>query len=124
MKIIKAALFTQQGNTRLLFAYFSFIFSSSSSKKYKTLILEPNFAVMLLMFFFSSSSRLTVPPYLYEELTSSDTDAREGSDVSLRCMAKGSPEPEVTWRREDGQEISVGKSKGENAALSKAGRVV
>ncbi|KAG8201013.1 hypothetical protein JTE90_021474 [Oedothorax gibbosus] len=54
---------------------------------------------------------VVVPPYLNEELTSSDMDVREGSDVSLRCMAKGSPEPEVTWRREDGQEISVGKSK-------------
>ncbi|GFS97433.1 lachesin [Nephila pilipes] len=52
-----------------------------------------------------------LPPYLDEELTSSDTDVREGTDVSLRCVAKGSPEPEVTWRREDGQEISIGKSK-------------
>ncbi|KFM68181.1 Lachesin, partial [Stegodyphus mimosarum] len=54
---------------------------------------------------------VVVPPYLDEELTSSDTDVREGTDVSLRCVAKGSPEPEVTWRREDGQEISIGKSK-------------
>ncbi|GFY18876.1 lachesin [Trichonephila clavipes] len=52
-----------------------------------------------------------LPPYLDEELTSSDKDVREGTDVSLRCVAKGSPEPEVTWRREDGQEISIGKSK-------------
>lgn len=64
--------------------------------------------------FFTNVLFSTVPPYLNEELTSSDMDVREGSDVSLRCMAKGSPEPEVTWRREDGQEISVGKSKGEN----------
>lgn len=55
---------------------------------------------------------LSVPPYLNEELTSSDTDVREGTDVSLRCHAKGSPVPDVTWRREDGQEISLGKSKG------------
>ncbi|GFY55186.1 lachesin [Trichonephila inaurata madagascariensis] len=55
---------------------------------------------------------VVVPPYLDEELTSSDKDVREGTDVSLRCVAKGSPEPEVTWRREDGQEISIGKSKG------------
>ncbi|XP_055939708.1 neurotrimin-like isoform X1 [Argiope bruennichi] len=54
---------------------------------------------------------VVVPPYLDEELTSSDTDVREGTDVSLRCVAKGSPEPDVTWRREDGQEISIGKSK-------------
>lgn len=38
---------------------------------------------------------------------------REGSDVSLRCVANGSPEPEITWRREDNQEISIDKKKGE-----------
>ncbi|XP_071037113.1 neurotrimin-like [Parasteatoda tepidariorum] len=54
---------------------------------------------------------VVVPPYLDEKLTSSDMDVKEGSDVSLRCVAKGSPEPENTWRREDGLEISFGKSK-------------
>lgn len=53
-----------------------------------------------------------VPPYLDEELTSSDTDVREGTDVSLKCHAKGSPVPDVTWRREDGKDISLGKNKG------------
>nr|XP_042902023.1 neurotrimin [Parasteatoda tepidariorum] len=54
---------------------------------------------------------VVVPPYLDEKLTSSDTDVKEGSDVSLRCVAKGSPEPENTWRRENGEEINLGKTK-------------
>ncbi|GIY34056.1 protein CEPU-1 [Caerostris extrusa] len=52
-----------------------------------------------------------VPPHIEEEETSSDTEVREGSDVSLRCVAKGSPDPETTWRREDGQEITIGRKK-------------
>lgn len=31
----------------------------------------------------------------------------EGSDVSLRCVARGSPQPSITWKREDGQFIST-----------------
>ncbi|XP_042896244.1 neurotrimin-like [Parasteatoda tepidariorum] len=54
---------------------------------------------------------VVVPPYLDEMLTSTDIEVKEGNDVSLRCVAKGSPEPENTWRREDGQEINLGKSK-------------
>ncbi|GFR32586.1 protein CEPU-1 [Trichonephila clavata] len=54
---------------------------------------------------------VVVPPHIEEEETSSDTEVREGSDVSLRCVAKGSPDPETTWRREDGQEITIGRKK-------------
>ncbi|XP_054724354.1 neurotrimin-like, partial [Uloborus diversus] len=54
---------------------------------------------------------VVVPPHIEEEETSSDTEVREGSDVSLRCVAKGSPNPEITWRREDSQEITIGKKK-------------
>lgn len=28
---------------------------------------------------------------------------REGDSVTLRCVAKGSPEPSITWRREFGE---------------------
>lgn len=31
----------------------------------------------------------------------------EGSDVSLRCVATGSPKPSILWKREDGEEIFV-----------------
>lgn len=29
----------------------------------------------------------------------------ENSDVSLRCATTGSPEPTITWKREDGADI-------------------
>lgn len=32
---------------------------------------------------------------------------REGSNVTLRCAATGTPEPTVTWRREAGGTISL-----------------
>ena len=34
----------------------------------------------------------------------------EGSNVTLECVASGSPEPEVVWRREDAREITVDKN--------------
>ncbi|GBN89553.1 Protein CEPU-1 [Araneus ventricosus] len=69
-----------------------------------------------------------VPPHIEEEETSSDTEVREGSDVSLRCVAKGSPDPETTWRREDGQEITIGRKKvtsikSTNLNITKVGRL-
>ncbi|GFX03547.1 hypothetical protein TNCV_4751321 [Trichonephila clavipes] len=45
-------------------------------------------------------------------MTSSDTDVREGSDVSLRCQASGSPPPQIKWRREDEKDITIGVKKG------------
>lgn len=41
-------------------------------------------------------------------MTSTDMIVREGSNVTLRCAAKGSPTPNITWRREDGETILLG----------------
>lgn len=35
---------------------------------------------------------------------------REGSNVTLRCEATGSPTPNITWRREDGELIILGNN--------------
>lgn len=32
---------------------------------------------------------------------------REGSDVNMRCVAKGSPIPSITWKREGGDPIHL-----------------
>lgn len=32
---------------------------------------------------------------------------REGSNVTLRCAATGSPAPTIVWRREGGENISL-----------------
>ena len=34
----------------------------------------------------------------------------EGSNVTLECVASGSPQPAVVWRREDGREIEINKN--------------
>ncbi|GFQ66686.1 lachesin [Trichonephila clavata] len=55
--------------------------------------------------------QVVVPPRISENMTSSDTDVREGSDVSLRCQASGSPSPQIKWRREDEKDITIGVKK-------------
>lgn len=51
-----------------------------------------------------------MPPRFVERFTSSDEEVREDSSVSLRCRAKGSPEPDISWRREDGLPINAEKN--------------
>ncbi|XP_076762855.1 lachesin isoform X2 [Xylocopa sonorina] len=51
---------------------------------------------------------VVVPPDILDYLTSTDMVVREGSNVTLRCAAKGSPTPNITWRREDGETIPLG----------------
>ncbi|KAG5883619.1 hypothetical protein JTB14_005751 [Gonioctena quinquepunctata] len=48
---------------------------------------------------------VVVPPDILDYPTSTDMVVDEGSNVSLQCIAKGSPEPAITWKREDGQPI-------------------
>ncbi|XP_049269782.1 lachesin isoform X2 [Rhipicephalus sanguineus] len=54
---------------------------------------------------------VVVPPKIDNNLTSDSTEVAEGGDVALRCVANGTPEPEITWRREDAQYISLNPSK-------------
>ncbi|XP_046590368.1 neurotrimin-like isoform X1 [Neodiprion virginianus] len=48
---------------------------------------------------------VVVPPDILDYPTSTDMVVREGSNVTLRCAATGTPTPSVTWRREDGNPI-------------------
>lgn len=50
---------------------------------------------------------VSVPPDILDYPTSTDMVVREGSNVTLRCAATGTPEPTVTWRRETGGTISL-----------------
>ena len=43
--------------------------------------------------------------------SSTDTIVREGSNISLTCAARGHPQPNIVWRREDGAAIGRGKTK-------------
>lgn len=48
-----------------------------------------------------------MPPDIVDYQTSTDMVVREGSNVTLRCGATGSPPPVMTWRRENGEPISL-----------------
>lgn len=48
-----------------------------------------------------------VPPDILDYPTSTDMVVREGSNVTLKCAATGSPEPTITWRRESGVPIEL-----------------
>ncbi|XP_011499406.1 PREDICTED: limbic system-associated membrane protein-like [Ceratosolen solmsi marchali] len=54
---------------------------------------------------------VVVPPDIIDYQTSTDMIVREGTDVTLRCMATGSPAPIINWRREDGQPISLSNTR-------------
>lgn len=47
----------------------------------------------------------SVPPNIVDSGTTDGVVAREGSNVSLSCKATGHPEPNITWKREDGLEF-------------------
>ena len=42
-----------------------------------------------------------MPPDIIDLQTSTDMVVREGRNVTLKCAATGTPEPTITWRRED-----------------------
>ncbi|CAO1364975.1 unnamed protein product [Diamesa tonsa] len=50
---------------------------------------------------------VVVPPDILDYPTSTDMVVREGSNVTLKCAASGSPTPTITWRRESGDPIAV-----------------
>lgn len=43
---------------------------------------------------------IVVPPDILDRGTSTDQTVREGASISLTCAATGSPQPQITWRRE------------------------
>ena len=47
-----------------------------------------------------------VPPQIVDSGTTDAIIAREGANVSLSCQGTGHPEPNITWKREDGREFS------------------
>lgn len=50
-----------------------------------------------------------MPPRIEDSLSSGDRVITEGSNVTLECYATGSPLPSVSWKREDGQFITLDK---------------
>ncbi|GJQ77107.1 hypothetical protein Trydic_g23676 [Trypoxylus dichotomus] len=50
---------------------------------------------------------VVVAPDILDYATSTDMIVREGSNVNLKCVARGSPEPSITWKREGGDLIRL-----------------
>ncbi|XP_015603618.1 lachesin [Cephus cinctus] len=50
---------------------------------------------------------VVIPPDIMDldEDSVDDMNTKEGGDVVLKCITTGIPEPDVTWRREDGRDI-------------------
>ncbi|GFQ81867.1 putative neural cell adhesion molecule l1 [Trichonephila clavata] len=55
-----------------------------------------------------------IPPDIIEELSSSDIITREGSNVTLKCTAKGHPEPKLSWCHEDYKSLGAGNWQNNN----------
>ena len=54
----------------------------------------------------------TVPPEIIDaESSPSTVNIRENYNASLICKATGTPEPKITWKREDGKKIVIKRKK-------------
>ncbi|XP_012135152.1 lachesin isoform X2 [Megachile rotundata] len=51
--------------------------------------------------------KVVIPPDIEDLDDSADLTAKENSDLQLQCHATGTPKPVVTWRREDGRNITL-----------------
>lgn len=58
----------------------------------------------------ASFTSLLVPPNIDDSLSSSDVIVREGSNITLKCRAHGSPQPTIKWKRDDSSKININKS--------------
>lgn len=61
----------------------------------------------LFIFFCSVYDIFAAPPDILDYPTSTDMVVKEGSNVTLKCSATGSPPPTITFRREDGDPIKL-----------------
>ena len=72
-------------------------------------------STVTIMFFLRHMESLylyLVPPNILDEESSpSSVTIRENHNASLQCNAEGTPQPRITWRREDGKKIIIKKKK-------------
>lgn len=49
--------------------------------------------------------QVVIPPDIMDDESADGMVTHEGGNIRLRCVATGSPHPNVTWKREDGRNI-------------------
>lgn len=50
---------------------------------------------------------LPVPPDIDDDVSSSEVLVNEGDNAALRCVASGTPPPNIAWRREDSRHFKI-----------------
>ena len=61
-----------------------------------------------------------VPPSIIDSRSTNDLVVREKEKVNLTCEARGYPEPQILWRREDGKAIlASGQAKEKGKSFQK-----
>ena len=60
---------------------------------------------LYLILKFADDDHISVPPTIVDGRSSNDLVVREKDRVNLTCEARGYPEPQILWRREDGKPI-------------------
>lgn len=71
-----------------------------------------NFRIYIIHALTYDDCFISVPPNIIdEESTLSSVAVRENLNLTLTCKAKGFPEPKITWKREDGNDIVLDRKK-------------
>lgn len=60
----------------------------------------------------------TVPPDIDDDASSGEVLVKEGENAALRCVASGTPPPNIAWRREDSRHFKI-----DNQTLGKIEKV-